>query len=177
MRHIDIVGLSLAELSLALIFVVLALPPPGSDSSHSQAAAAIRQAGQLNLQLAGANRQIAELQAEKYRLQGRVDAFNASRPNLRSVALPSCAEIKLTSDWLFTAAIQGQDRYEVEGVGTVTIAQILERFHNEMEEGRIHGCVQRVRVRVGKNISAEDYDFALRRLEQYFYPKKLGSAP
>jgi hypothetical protein len=177
MRQLDIVGLSLAEMSLALLFVVLALQRPAPNPSASQLAAATKQIGTLHLKLDTANRKIANLNEEIYQLQNRINTFTPSRPNLRSVALPSCAETKVRADWLFTAIIRGQNRYDIGHSGSLSIEDIVERFHAEMEDGRIHGCVQRVQVYVGSNVSAQDYDFALRRLERYFYPKKLGAEP
>jgi hypothetical protein len=174
MRHVDIVGMSLAELSLSLLFVVLALLPPSSPDELSSART---QLATVSSQLAIATKHIDELSAQSKQLQGftRMTADGAAARHLRSITLPSCAEKKVRNDWLFTTVVRGEDLYDVQDIGTLNLQQILDRFKRELDEATLAECVQRIQVRVGNDVSAIDYDLALRRLEQHFYPRKLGS--
>ena len=96
-----------------------------------------------------------------------------SHRNLRSAAMPTCAELD-KADWLFTVVIRGSDVYEVNG-NKYSISMLLQTYTRELSEANKDGCRHRVKVYYGKDVSLPEYDYALRRIEQYFYDLKLGS--
>jgi hypothetical protein len=158
----DIVGWTLAEISLALLFAFLVLLIPAyarlnrklNDSSKPDVAAELK-----------------NVVAENKVLKAEIEK---SRRNLRSVATPSCAELGKASDWLFTATIRGSDSYDV-GANRYTLAGLAQAYSHDIAEATRNGCRLRVKLYYGAEVSAAEYDAALRKIEQRFYDLKLGS--
>lgn len=55
------------------------------------------------------------------------------------------------------------------------ISALLQTYSRQLSEANKAGCRHRVKVYYGKDISLSEYDYALRRIEQYFYDLNLGS--
>ena len=166
MNRFDIVGLTLAEISLVLLFSFIAVFLPAYGHVRKELDS-IKAATMLTGDI---QKQLADAKSENVRLQQEIEN---SRRNLRSVATPSCFEINKTTGWLFTAIIRGADRYEVLGQ-EFTFASLLAKYSSNLTQGKQDGCRQRVRIYFGNGVSVADYDYALRRLEEYFYDSKLG---
>jgi hypothetical protein len=167
MTRIDIVGLSLAEIALVLLFCFVAVFAPAYarlDRKLQVASAQPNEAAELKKKLAATE---AENHALKHELEGY-------RRNLRSKATPSCTEISKASGPLFTAIIQGEDRYEVNGE-SFSLASLTQHYSDALADAKKNGCVHSIRVYYGNGVSVSDYDYALRRIEQVFYDTKLGS--
>lgn len=162
MNRFDIVGLTLAEVSLVLLFSFIAVFLPAYGHIHEQLAARTTP-GDLQKQLLAANASNTRLQQE----------LENSRPNLRSAATPTCVEVGKATGWLFAATIRGADTYQVLDQ-PYTLDDLLHKYAPALAEAAQAGCRQRVKVYLGQGVSAVDYDDALRRLEESFYDTKLG---
>jgi hypothetical protein len=99
--------------------------------------------------------------------------LEAAAKRLRSVAMPSCLETGAAGDWLFTAIIRSRDSYEVDGK-IDSLRQVLDTYGAALDSARSKGCKQSIQVYIGADAAGIEYDFALRRIEEYFYTKKLG---
>ena len=162
MNRFDIVGLTLAEVSLVLLFSFVAVFLPAYGHLRKELSAKTT-AEDVQKQLLAANHKIAQLQQE----------VDNSRPNLRSVATPTCVEVNKATGWLFGAVIRGADSYEVLGE-QFTLDTLLAKYAPALAQAKQDGCRHRIRIYFGQGVSVVDYDFALRRLEEYFYDTKLG---
>jgi hypothetical protein len=172
MREAEIVGLTLAELSLVLLFAFLAITM--ASRSHLQ-----ERVDQLAKDDLVARRELSDARNRLQVLQkhdGILPEPKRLAARLRSSALPSCVEIGTEQDWLFTTVIRGRDAYEIEG-HVLGLADVLARFDGEIASAKLAGCVPTIKVMLSATIGAADYDFALRQIEQHFYTKKLGIGP
>ncbi len=166
MRRVDIVGFTLAELSLVLLYVFLALTLPSRNTLQTETT-------RLSQQVTSLQAEIQRLLREKSFLPEPKPAPPEEKPRLRSAATPSCIEKGIVADWLFTAIIRGRDAYEVHG-RRLTLAGLLSMYQPQVSASKEAGCVHSAKIQLGAGVSAVDYDFALRRIEQNFYTKKLG---
>src|SRR5579859_6903321 len=109
MNRFDIVGLSLAEIALVLVFVLLAVFAPAYSHVSRQAQAKSHDVETLRAK-------VSELQKQLDEKSSLIQQFSAERPNLRSIATPSCFELKKTSSrWVGSVLVRGINRYEVNG--------------------------------------------------------------
>jgi hypothetical protein len=86
---------------------------------------------------------------------------------------PSCSELGKAGGPLFTATIRGRDQYEVDGT-PFTFEGLRGRFSDALSNATRDKCVHSIRVNYGADVSVQDYDSALRHIEQLFYTTKLG---
>ncbi|MBA3913561.1 MAG: hypothetical protein H0X25_06840 [Acidobacteriales bacterium] len=166
MSHQDIIGFTLAEIAFVLLFSFIAIFVP----SYIQLSNRLRSAGSVDVpQLKG---ELAAAQSKNAQMGAALDQY---RRNLRSAAMPSCAEVGVNT-WLFTTTITGGNAYQIEG-RTYTLSGILQAYSQQLREASERGCRLRVRVFYGPNVSTNGYDLSLRQLEQHFYDSKLGLQP
>jgi hypothetical protein len=169
MGRIDIVGLTLAEIALVLLFCLATLIP-GIRKTESGLIDLGKQVQNLKKKAAQDAQTIAHLRDENRELEGK---FGASRPGLRSRATPSCSELGKAAGWLFAAVIRGRDSYEVNG-DTMSLRDLLFANSEALKSAREGGCHHSIQLYYGAGVSGIDYDYALRRIEEYFYTKKMG---
>ncbi len=166
MSRTDIVGLTLAEIALVVLFSFVAIFIPAySRLSRKLRAYHAPDVATLQSALKTAADENEKLKAE----------IESSRRNLRSAAVPTCAELN-KADWLFTAVIRGPDSYEADGVA-YSLSELLRRYSSDLSEASEEGCRHRVKLYYGRQVNLADYDYALRRIEQHFYDLKLGEEP
>lgn len=166
MNRFDIVGLTLAEISLVLLFSFVAIFVPSYARARKEldsVRADKATTSDVKKQLLAANAENAQLQQE----------LQNSRRNLRSVVTPSCVEISKATDWLFAAIVRGSDDYEVLGQ-QYTLNALLAKYSPALIEAKQDGCVHRIRIYYGQGVSGYDYDYSLRQIEEHFYTQKLG---
>jgi hypothetical protein len=161
-----VVGLTLAEIALALLFSFLALFIP----AYARLNRKLKLYSAVDVYKLQNDLKSATVTNETLRAE-----IDKSRRNLRSAAIPACAELN-SSDWVFTAIIRGSDIYEVNG-NKYSLNGILQTYATELSEAKKNGCRHRVKVYYDRNVSLLEYDSALRRVEQYFYDLKLGAEP
>jgi competence protein ComGC len=165
MNRFDIVGLTLAEISLVLLFSFIAIFVPSYARARKELDAKTNKATNSDVE-----KQLIAAKAENTQLQ---QELQNSRRNLRSVVTPSCVEISKATDWLFTAVIRGSDDYEVQGQ-QYTLDALLAKYSPELVQAKQNSCVHRIRIYYGQDLSGLDYDYSLRRIEKHFYTQKLG---
>ena len=158
----DIVGYTLAEIALVLVFCVIAMDTHAVTGLKKQLRTA-----QDNL--FAAQRQ---LSAQAKLVSKRID----QPTKLRSSAPPSCFETGFDRNWLFTTTITGRDSFEI-GSNVLTFDQLMARYANQIAASKANGCVPRIQVAFSPGIQVIDYDQALKRLEGQFYPRRLGIRP
>jgi len=158
-------GWTLAELALALLFALLAAFIP----SYRAEVERVRR-----LEAASKN-ELSATDAEKIREENialRLE-IESSRKNLKSKITPPCAELDKSSGWLFTATITSRNSFEIEGK-TLALDGILKKYADQLADAKKRGCVQQVHIYFMSGISAGDFDYATKRLGAYFYPASLG---
>lgn len=158
MNRFDIVGLSLAEIALVLVFVVLAIFAPAYSHVQKELSFTKRDAESLRTKVGDLQKQLDDMKR-----------FKAERPNLRSRATPSCFELNKTTDrWLTSIVVNGVNRYEVGG-RQLTLKELLSEFSSEIAQGKRDDCRYSIRISSGKDVSGVDYQLALMQLGQTFY--------
>ena len=162
----DIVGLTLAELALALLFCLLATLAPSFVKAQKAALAQGEQAKEKEV----LEKRVGDLERENAVQRSRLQI--ASR-QLRSVAAPSCFELGKANDWLFDTTVRGRDAYQVNQQ-TLTLDAVLNAYSSDLGFATENGCKQRIRTYYGIGVPGIDYDYALRRIEEHFYTKKMG---
>jgi hypothetical protein len=166
MNRSDIVGYTLAEIALALLFCIIAVfgPAYARLSKQPNSVPPKEKVAEIEQRLARAAAENAQLRKE----------IDDSRRNLRSVAMPSCAELNKSPDWLFTAIIRGPDTYEILG-RPYTRADVLKNYSAQLDQAKRDGCRLRIRISYQPGLDTSDYVQGLRRIEENFYTLKLGS--
>jgi hypothetical protein len=171
MSRLDIVGLSLAETALVLLFVLLGAFAPAYAHLKHIFRSDNAEIAHLNAQLAKAQQNLSTAQDHLAMLQ---QEFAADRPKLRSRATPSCFELNKTSDrWLFTLVVRGADKYEVDG-RIFTFPDLLKAHSREIEQGHQDDCRFSIKIASGDDVSGMEYEAAEIRLGQVFYMTQAG---
>jgi hypothetical protein len=158
-------GWTLAELALALLFALLAAFVP------SYRAKVVR----LERLEAGSKKSLPAADIENLRkrnadLQSEIEA---SRKNLKSRITPSCAELDKNSGWLFSATVTSRDSFEIDGE-TLALDGILKKYADQLADAKRRGCIQQARIYFDPSISAADLDYAYERLRMRLYLDYLG---
>src|SRR5260370_42424875 len=99
MRRVDIVGLTLAELSLAILFAFLILVLPSR-------ARVVAKNHQIAAELSQVRATLEKAQSDVQRLAARL-ALHEALQRGKSKATPSCAETGFANQWLFTTTVKG----------------------------------------------------------------------
>ena len=180
MRGNDIIGYTLAEIALALLFVVVLLGI-GSQSALRATAEQARkdalEAAERALEAeerarraessADTQRRIADdLREELERLLG-----------LRSGARPPCSEVGVAEgDWLFSVQILAADLYSLEGE-VLSMDGLRSMFDGQLNLAEQRDCVYRVEAMAAPTLPLPVYLAGLRRLEGLFYVKRREAGP
>jgi len=86
--------------------------------------------------------------------------------------VPSCIEIGLHKGFLFTVKIMSDDAYQVNS-HIYNFDLLIDSYKSEIDKAKKRGCVPSIKVGCSPYTSVQEYDIALRRLEQYFYTMRL----
>jgi competence protein ComGC len=165
MSRIDIVGFTLAEIALVILFALLVIFLPQKERQANEVKALQQKIKSLEASESALKQQVASLEKERQR-------FQSSRPDLKSKAIPTCFEIDKT-EWLFSVTIRGNDAFEITGKD-MTLNDILKNYETQMKSAKAKGCIHRIQVFYSPEISTADYDSGLRRLEAWFSTAKRG---
>lgn len=166
MNRLDIVGWTLAELALVLLFALIAIMVPAYSRMQKRAeASALDESSKSSLQL-----EVAHLHQENVQLQASLEA---SRRGLRSSAKPSCLELGKGPDYLFTVTIKLDGGYEVLGQ-RYSIDGLLSAYRSPLEEADRNRCAQRIRVSYEPGVGTSEYYSSLQLLSEHFFIKPVG---
>ena len=88
---------------------------------------------------------------------------NAARSNLT----PKCSELGLR-DLLFSTVIRGRESYEINGE-TKNFQELLTAYNPDLQEAERRQCKYLVNVSYQPNVTTDEFVFALRRLRTEFY--------
>jgi cell division septum initiation protein DivIVA len=168
MSKIDIVGFTLAEIALVILFAVLVLFLPQKERQENEVQTLRQKIKRLEESESTLKQRIASLEKERQQ-------FQSPRPDLRSKAIPTCFEIDKT-DWLFSVTIRGKDVFEIAGKD-MSLTDLLKSYDAQMKSAKAKGCIHRVEVFYDPEISIAEYDTGLRRLEAWFSTAKRGHSP
>lgn len=164
--RIDVFGLTLAETAFVLLFALFAALLAGTMAEKQT----LRQASGQAEKIAALQRDLNAERQSKAELSRQMAIL---LPKLRSSAFPSCAETGKAQGWLFTATVRGVDAYEVDGV-LLTLADLLKSYSSQLKDADKAECRQRIRLYVGNDVSGGAYEYAMRRVGQYFYVGYMG---
>jgi len=112
---------------------------------------------------------ITELNSIQNRLLAEKDSLEK-----KLKGLPRCSEIDVYNDWLFTATIISRDKFQINN-NEYTIAGILNKYKKEIVLAKKYNCRHIVKFHFLSTINADDYSFARKLLERYFYVKDEGA--
>lgn len=166
----DIIGYTLAEIALLLLFATVAVLLP--------------QYSRLSMLLKGAitgpdaNRirvENARLHDENAKLKKQLEQTKPgeSAAGLRSKQTPSCIEKKLANGPLFSAIALPNGRYRV-GSETLDISEIKSRYEKDLSFADANQCRQRVQLGYTRDMTADQYYQAQVQLESLFYVGKVA---
>jgi hypothetical protein len=192
-----IIGMTLAETFLLILFVVWYSQGAGAGPSWEKIAKAREaQINDLKAQLQQQQDKVLEL--EKIRDWWRknfgtnpplsmdelqvalgpkgltiikTDQQAATKGAGRSNLTPKCSE-KGLKDVLFTTVIRGRDLYGINGPDK-KFDELLTAYEPELREARTRDCKYSVDVSYQSDVRTDDFVFALRRLRTVFYVQLL----
>lgn len=166
----DIIGYTLAEIALVLLFAIVAvfLPP------YSKASQQLKEVDKANREVAKQREEVRLLKNQLAELQTR-SANEPRAADLKSKQTPSCKELGIESGFLFTTTITSADTYVVNGE-YVNSDQLRNMFREALNVAASKQCKESVRVLYSARVSTAEYDEALRKIEQLFYVSRGGLA-
>lgn len=94
------------------------------------------------------------------------------RKGLKSKQTPSCIETGFSQGAVAEITILNSDKYMLHGKEH-SFQELKANLNKDIENARNANCVHSVNVSAIKHISTQDYDEGLRKLEQFFYIKRL----
>ena len=160
MEHSEtILGLTLAELSLFIVFsMTLLFVIQSRDKTDKE-----------DLQ-----ETLAQMQKEKELLEEKLETERTQLRNLklRSAAKPSCTNERFGMDILFDTVVVAKREFNISG-DRYTFRQLRRRYSKQLNEAEKLGCVHRVRVSFRQVLDADAYNDSLKALDTLFYVKKL----
>jgi hypothetical protein len=168
MSRTDIVGYTLAEIALLLLFAITAVFFPTYSRLSSKLKVEKSVSKKSSAEVESLKNTISELQAKPGTPKTPHDAFG-----LRSKQLPSCIEKGSATTWLFSATATSSNTYLVNGE-MMNRDQIKSRFASPLELAEEQQCRQSIQLFYAPSISLPDYDLALRKMEGLFYVTRLG---
>jgi uncharacterized coiled-coil protein SlyX len=166
----DIIGYTLAEIALVLLFALVAVFLP----SYSKASKQLKEVEKANRQVAEQREEVRLLKSQLAELQTRT-ADEPRAADLKSKQTPSCKELGVDTGFLFTATITSADTYVVNGQ-EVNSDQLRNMFRDALNVAARKQCKESVRVFYSARVSTAEYDEALRKIEQLFYVSRGGLA-
>jgi hypothetical protein len=170
--HIDVFGLTLAELAFVVLFAFLVAAQ--RNVSPEQLVEAQNHTIKAQKRIEELDREVARLHAENQELGAKSADIPAPRPGLRSQQTPSCSETGFDRGFLFTALIVGPDMYSITNV-PMNYAQVIGKYRDSIDNAKKAGCIHRVQVVGSQDLNIRDYDVALQKLERHFYVRRLGA--
>ncbi len=190
MNREDVIGITLAELTLVLLFIFIIIFFVTSSAGHDNQALKEALTSQEDL-IAMQLEEIAALKSDRdriteshareidrrsqtiERLTNALSGLRAENEQLRSKFKPSCYERGYAPSVIGSVLILGADRYSIAGKET-DIAGIRKHFAKELTTAEAVGCVQTIRTNYSGKISLDEYYAGLRKLERLFYISKGG---
>jgi len=164
----DIVNFTLAEIALFLIFVLLigysGLKLQIENNKENSAAKAV--------DIEQAKSELIKKDNEISNLKDELQKYISIDKNLKSRIVPGCMEKGIQKDYLFKALIIERDTYQIDSAN-YSFSEILNKYKNEIENAKKNGCCLQIKVEYVSNISATDFDDALKQLEGVFYIRRL----
>jgi Tfp pilus assembly protein PilE len=161
----DLLGWTLAELALALLFAFFAAFVPSY----------VAEVQRIKRLEAEAKKAVTAADVEKLRKENSDlrSGIEASRKDLKSKLTPPCAELDKNSTWLFTATVTSRDSFDIEGEA-FTLDGIERKYAEQLKEAKRRGCIEKARIYIKAGMSAGDFDYAYKRLGSDFYLASLG---
>lgn len=186
MNREDVIGITLAELTLVLLFIFIIIFFVTSSAGRDNQAlkeALTSQEELLALQL----EEIAALKTDKEnlvherqrrdqvmkRLANALTVLRTENEQLRSKFKPSCYERGYAPSVIGKVIILGADLFSVGGK-KMTLSEIKKHFAQELSAAEALGCVQTIRTNYSGSLSLDEYYSGLRKLERLFYISKGG---
>jgi hypothetical protein len=115
------------------------------------------------------NNRIDTLAAQTALLTAQVDTLR----NRRSKQRPSCKEKGIIGDFLLDIVVLGPNRYAVN-TRELAFKELMALVKTQIDQAASVGCVHSVRVQYRAGIPVDDYDAALKPIQQYFYATLAG---
>ena len=154
----DIISITLAELSMVLLFLIIIISFSDSISSqNNQNKKSYNKKDILVLQAKLERKELELIQIKK---------------KLKSKQLPSCTAKGFAKGFLDTVTILSLDQYEISD-HQYSYSELKQFYQKKVLSAREIGCVHSIKVRYEKSIALEHYLKALKRLEQWFYIKRI----
>lgn len=162
----DVTGITLAELSLLLLFVVIITYVGGSVAGQPDL-----NCDELQQRVERLEKEIDELK-EKHRneivsLERKYADCSAKLKKLKSKIPPSCIEAGIAPSYLATVVVMGKNRFMVSEQ-IYSFGGIKKLYNQELDDATKHGCIQSIKVSFVKSLSAPQYNAGLRKLRSIF---------
>lgn len=163
----DIISITLTEISLVLLFVILIISYSDSlFSKHHQHS----ETEHASLRAALNDK---ENELRRLRELMTIQKKQIEKQKYKSNQRPSCTAKKVAGGFLGTITILKNRKYRTDDF-EFTAAGIEEYYKADLALARKNGCVQSVKVLHSKGVSLSDYLDALKKLERWFYIKKIN---
>jgi hypothetical protein len=192
----DVIGTTLGELTLLLVFTVLIIfylangnvdydeikiknkiEELESSLKKEQLSKKEFEIENIRLQksINDANKKTSEILSEFDVIKRRLDLEKKNRKtdDLKSKQLPSCIEAQVADAFIGSVTILGSDSYEINST-KYDFKGLISFFSEDLTKAQNKGCVQSLNVFTPSTVSLIDYHEGLQKLERHFYIRRAG---
>lgn len=166
----DIIPITLTELSLVLLFVILVFSFSdhlvGKQDGHSEPV--IEQEMVMKLKAA-----LTRSASKVNRLEKELTALKKEKEDLRSRQRPSCIEQGSVDGFIGRVSILSNNKFKVSDI-ELSLSGLKEFFKSDLGYAKEKGCVQAIKVVHGSDVSLQEYLRSLKKLERWFYIKRVN---
>ena len=160
----DITNFTIAEIAFFLLFVILIGYAILSDERTELMTEPIITKEEMSAK----NDQLDRQNTEITDLRVKLKKYQDMDKSLRSIAEPSCLETGYFKGYLFTTIILDRDTYMIDNAD-YSWADIRKKYGPDINNASVNGCRHRIKVSVVANITAAEFDEALKKLESEFF--------
>lgn len=153
----DILGISMGELSLLLLFSFLLMNLLLEENRLKEKE--VPEKGKLTI--------------ESVASKSCKNLGCADKPKeLKSKLTPSCHETGFQKGYYGTIHITQRGIYKLNGVD-YDYTRLHKLIKEDLDNAKIHECVLRLNVSYNDDMSARDLDYSLKKLEKHFYARRI----
>ena len=176
----DVIGTTLAELTLLLLFLVIAAfffvndskstPIPIKTNVQKDEVQKLKtRLRQMEFEKVELKNQLNDLKLLTESLQNQLN-----RPGLTSNQTPTCHELKLAPTWIAEIGIIGVNRFKVND-NIYNYTELVKHFKDDLKFAEQQGCNHCVKFWFNKNISTVVYHDSLTKLQKLFIVTPIGN--
>lgn len=164
----EMIGLTLTELALNVLFALVLLNPLNRGPDLKMEMEELKRKNEV------CDKALADVGDRLSKMTAELKSCNEERAHLKSTMRPSCGEPQYgRMEYLFTAVVMDSKTYSISGT-VYSYSELLQRFKGERNKASRIGCVARVKVAWRIGLDLDEFNAGHQKLQQEFYTTVIG---